>query len=110
MNALFIAKVVVSALLIAAASEIAKRDVFWGALVIALPLSSILAMSWLFAETRDDALVARFARDILALLPVTVLFFLPFVVESKTRLGYLPNMLIGVILLALGVWGMRRFL
>ena len=110
MNALFIAKVLVSALAIAAATEIARKDVFWGAVLIALPLASILAMSWLYVETRDDALVARFARDVLALLPVTLLFFAPFLLEPRTRLGFVPNLLIGIALLGVGVWGMRRLL
>jgi len=54
---------------IALASEMAKRDSFWGALLVALPLTSILAISWLYAETRDNALVTRFARDIFLLVP-----------------------------------------
>jgi len=110
MNTLFVAKVLVSAIAIAGASELAKKDVFWGALLIALPLASVLAMSWLYVETRDDALVARFARDVLALLPVTLLFFAPFLLEPRTRLGFIPNLLIGIALLAVGVWGMRRLL
>lgn len=110
MNALFVAKVLISALAIAAATELAKKDVFWGAVLIALPLASILAMSWLYLETRDDALVARFARDVLALIPVSLLFFAPFLLESRTRLGFVPNLLVGITLLGVGVWGMRRLL
>lgn len=110
MNTLFLAKVLVSALVIAVATEVAKRNTFWGALIVALPLTSILAMSWLYAESRDDALVARFARDILMLVPVSLLFFLPFLLERKTQLGFLPNLVAGAGLLVLAVWGVRRFL
>jgi len=110
MSGLFLVKVLVSALVIALASELAKRDSFWGALLVALPLTSILAISWLYAETRDNALVTRFARDIFLLVPGSLLFFLPFLLETKTRLGFLPNLLAGLVLLALAVWGMRRVL
>jgi hypothetical protein len=110
MSGLFLVKVVVSALVIALASELAKRDSFWGALLVALPLTSILAISWLYAETRDNLLVTRFARDIFLLVPGSLLFFLPFLLETKTRLGFLPNLLAGLVLLALAVWGMRRVL
>jgi len=41
MSGLFLVKVVVSALVIALASELAKRDSFWGALLVALPLTSM---------------------------------------------------------------------
>jgi len=110
MSGLFLVKVVVSALVIALASEVAKRDSFWGALLVALPLTSILAISWLYFETRDNLLVTRFARDIFLLVPGSLLFFLPFLLEAKTRLGFLPNLIAGLVLLALAVWGMRRIL
>ena len=63
MSALFFAKVFVSAFVIGIATEIAKRHPFWGAVIIALPLTSILAMSWLYAETRNDEMLVQFARD-----------------------------------------------
>ena len=110
MSGLFVVKVLISALVIALASELAKRDSFWGALLVAMPLTSILAISWLYAETRDNLLVTRFARDIFLLVPGSLLFFLPFLLETKTRLGFLPNLLAGLVLLALAVWGMRRVL
>jgi hypothetical protein len=110
MTGLFLVKVVVSALVIALASEIAKRDTFWGAVLVALPLTSILVVSWLYAETRDNVLVTNLARDIVLLVPASLLFFLPFLLETKTRLGFVPNLLVGLVLLALAVWGMRRVL
>lgn len=110
MSGLFVVKLVISALVIALASELAKRDSFWGALLVAMPITSILAISWLYAETRDNLLVTRFARDIFLLVPGSLLFFLPFLLETKTRLGFLPNLLVGLVLLALTVWGMRRIL
>ena len=110
MNLLFVVKLVLSALVIVVATEVAKRDSFWGALVVALPLTSLLAMSWLYAETRDNELVTRFARDILLLVPVSLLFFLPFLFESRTRFGFVPNLVIGIALLAIGILALRRFL
>jgi len=42
-NVLFLVQVFVSALVIAAAVEAARRDPYWGADIIALPLTSVLA-------------------------------------------------------------------
>ncbi len=109
-SALFIAKVLVSALVIAAATEVAKRHPFWGAVIIALPLTSILAMSWLYAETRDNALLTQFAKDVFVIVPVSLVFFLPFWLEKKTQFGFVANMLIGLGLLAAAVLALRRFL
>jgi hypothetical protein len=107
---LFVAKLVLSALLIALASEVAKRDPFWGAVLVALPLTSILALSWLYAETRDNTLATSLARDIVLLVPVSLLFFLPFLLETKTRLGFVPNLFAGLALLVIAVGVMRRWL
>lgn len=110
MSALFVVKVMVSALVIAAATEVAKRYPFWGAVIIALPLTSILAMSWLYAETRDNALLTQFAKDVFVIVPVSLVFFLPFWLEKKTQFGFIVNLLLGLVLLAVSVWGLRRFI
>lgn len=110
MNWLFLVKLLVSALVIATATEVAKRHPFWGALIVALPLTSILAMSWLYAETRDNALLTQFARDIFMLVPVSLVFFVPFLLERRTGFGFVANLLIGLFLLAVAVGLLRRFL
>ncbi|WP_265530621.1 DUF3147 family protein [Sphingomicrobium marinum] len=52
-------KALLSGLIIAAVSEIAKRFPAWGALVASLPLVSILAMLWLWREKPDVANMAH---------------------------------------------------
>ena len=52
------AKAVVSGLLIAIASEVARRWPGWGALIVSLPLVSILAMLWLWRDTHDPVRMA----------------------------------------------------
>ena len=110
MNVLFIVKLLVSAALIAIATEVAKRYPSWGAVIIVLPLTSMLAMAWLYFETRDDALVSQFARDVFVLVPVSLVFFIPFLVETRTGFGFVGNMLAGTALLAAAVWLVQRFL
>jgi hypothetical protein len=63
LSPLFLAKVLVAAVIIGVAAEVARRNPFWGAVIIALPLTSIFAMVWLYADTRNDMLVTKFARD-----------------------------------------------
>jgi hypothetical protein len=72
-----IVKTLVSALLIAAISELSKRYTALGALLASLPLVSLLAMIWLWADTRDNAQVARLSQSIFWLvLPSLPLFLL----------------------------------
>jgi len=55
-------KAALSGILIAAISEIAKRNPAAGALVASLPLVSILGMIWLWRETADPVRMAAHAE------------------------------------------------
>ncbi|MBA2243106.1 MAG: DUF3147 family protein [Chthoniobacterales bacterium] len=72
-------KILISALLIFAVSEIAQRNSVVGALVASLPIVSIVAMIWLWRDTHDAARLARFSAGVFWLvIPSLVLFaFLP---------------------------------
>ena len=54
-----------SGAVIVTASEIAKKSTVFGALVISLPLASIMSLTWLYNDTKDTAQVADFAESIL---------------------------------------------
>jgi hypothetical protein len=56
-----ILKAVISAIIIVAVSEIAKRSAGFGALVASLPLISVLGMIWLWRDTHDPARMAAHA-------------------------------------------------
>jgi len=104
---LFIVKILFSVGLLLAAAEIAKRSTFLGAFVIALPLTSMLAMLWLYWDTRDAERVAAFARDIFFLVPPSLLFFLPFLLQPKSHWPFWLNFGVGVALMAGGMLAYR---
>ena len=51
-------KAALSGVLIAIASEVARRWPGWGSLIVALPLVSVLTMIWLWRDTHDPERVA----------------------------------------------------
>ena len=63
-------KALISGFLVAIASEVARRWPGWGALIVSLPLVSLLTFIWLWIDTRDDARIAEMAQS-------TFWFFLP---------------------------------
>ena len=68
-------KVFVTAALVVAISEIAKRSTAFGAVIASLPLTSLLAFIWIYAETGDTAKIASLAQSIFwYVLPSLVLF------------------------------------
>lgn len=48
-------KAAISGIVVAIASEVARRWPGWGALIVSLPLVSVLTMIWLWHETQDRA-------------------------------------------------------
>ncbi len=68
-------KVLLTSVLVVASSEAAKRSSLLGAIIVSLPLTSILALSWLYADTRDPEKVAALASNIFwMVLPSLALF------------------------------------
>ena len=55
-------KAVLSGVIIAVASEVARRWPGWGALIVSLPLVSMLAMIWLWRDTHDPVRMAAHAE------------------------------------------------
>lgn len=71
----YVIKIAITTILIVAISEIAKRSSFAGALLASLPLVSVLAMLWLYVDTKDVEKVSALSTSIFWLvLPSLVLF------------------------------------
>ncbi len=101
----YVIKVVISAALIVAVAEISKRSSFIGALLASLPLVSLLAMIWLYIDTRDTEKVARLTTSIFWLvLPSLVLFLvLPWLLRAKWNFYASLGASVAVMLAAYGV-------
>lgn len=68
-------KGVIAGTLVVAATEASKRSVVWGAVLVSLPLTSIIALSLLWFDTRDAEQVSSLSWAILwIVLPSVVLF------------------------------------
>lgn len=73
---LYIIKLLVSAAVIVAVTELSKRSApFWAGLLASLPLTSLLDFIWLYAETRSsDPIVALSSNIFYLVLPSLSLF------------------------------------
>jgi hypothetical protein len=71
----YLVKIVVTTILIVAISEIAKRSSLVGAILASVPLVSVLAMIWLYIDTKDVNKVSALASSVFWLvLPSLALF------------------------------------
>jgi hypothetical protein len=93
----FVIKAALSGLIVAAVSEVARRNPGWGGLLASLPLTSLLAMVWLWRDTHDGERVAELAGSAFwFILPSLPLFLvLPWLVRSGV--GFWLSMAIVVV-------------
>lgn len=98
-----ILKLLISSAIIVTVSEISNRYPRLGALLLTLPLVSILAfiMSW----TRDHNLqsISTLSRETLILVPLGLPFFLPLPCAERLGIGFWAALILGTVLATLSI-------
>ena len=104
---LYVAKVLVSSLIIVAAGELSRRSTTLGALLLALPLVSIIAFTWIWLENRDAQRLATMSFETLWFVLPTLPMFALLGWMLRQGFGYFPSLAAGCALTAVLFWGMR---
>jgi hypothetical protein len=94
--------VIIAVSIMVGASWLSGRRPELAGFLTALPLVSILALAFSYADHHSLATSARYARSILLAVPVSWLFFLPFFVAERWGWGFWTTWAAGLALLALG--------
>ncbi len=81
-------KLIVSALIIVAVSEIAKRNTGIGALLASLPLTTLLAVIWMQIEGSPTVQIAELVEQVFWLVLPSLLFFLIFPLLLKQGMDF----------------------
>ncbi len=92
----FIAKAALTGLLAAAIAEIARRYPGWGGLVASLPLTSLMAMIWLWRDTGNAPQVAALSASIFWFILPSLPLFLVIPMLIKAGAGFWPTMGAGI--------------
>lgn len=103
-------KFVLSAALIVAVSEIARRNNSAAALLASLPLVSVLAFVWLYLDTRDVEKIAALSGGIFWLVIPSLLLFLVLPVLLRLGVNFWLSLLLSCALTALAYLGMTLLL
>ena len=102
----YIAKVAISAILIVLISEISKRSSFIGALLASLPLVSVLAMIWLYIDTKNTQKVGELASSVFWLVLPSLTLFVLFPILAKQGLNFGLSLGISLVATVLVYWAM----
>src|SRR3569833_4475553 len=84
----FVVKAAISGVIAALVAEIARRYPGWGGLVASLPLTSILAMIWLWRDTGDQMQVAALSGSILWFILLSLPMFIVLPALIRSGLGF----------------------
>jgi hypothetical protein len=105
-------KAALSGVIVAAVSEIARRYPGWGGLVASLPLTSLLAMLWLWRDSGDPERVAALSVSTIWFFIPSVPLFIALPILLRSGVGFWASMGLCVIgtlaLYALMFWAAPR--
>ena len=94
------------AIAVVAVAELSKRYPRVGALLLSLPLLSVLAFLATWFQHHDVSVISRLARETLILVPLGLPFFVPFAFAERLHLDFWTSFIAGILLAAMttGIW------
>lgn len=101
-----ILRIVMPAAIIFTVSEVARRSPRLAALLLTLPLVSILAFAASWSKDHDLRSISQMAKETLILVPLGLPFFVPLAFADRLGLGFWGAMISGLILASgtIGAW------
>lgn len=105
----FILKIVLSSILLVGASWLAGKNPSLSGFIIALPLMSMLSILFSYSQYRDMAKINAFAISILTAIPLSLTFFIPFILNRWLKAGFVLTYLLAVSCL-IGAYFLHTFI
>jgi len=100
----YLVKIAVTTILIVAISEIAKRSTFVGAILASIPLVSVLAMLWLYIDTKSIEKVSALSSSVFWLVLPSLVLFVALPALLKYGLNFYLSLGISVTLTVMCYW------
>ena len=97
-------KILLTAMIIVGISEIAKRSTLIAGIVASIPLTSLLALTWLYFDTQSSSTVMDLSRNILLMIPPSLTFFIALNSLLGWNTAFTLSLLISIMLTAVVYW------
>ncbi len=92
-----IIKTLISALVIVAVSEIAKKYTWAAAVIVSIPLTSLLAFIWLYFDTKDTQKVIDLSLSTIVMTLPSIVFFLILPLMLKLKHSFTFSILVAIL-------------
>ncbi len=93
----FLIKTLVTALIIVLVSEIAKKYTWTAAIIVSIPLTSLLAFIWLYYDTRDVQKVIDLSLGTIVMTIPSILFFILLPIMLKLKQNFTFSIVVAVL-------------
>ncbi|WP_198650311.1 DUF3147 family protein [Oceanimonas marisflavi] len=100
----YLAKVLITAVLVVLISEVARRSTFIGAVLASVPVTSVLAMIWLYHDTGDAGRISVLATSIFWLVLPSLVLFMSLPLLLGQGVSFYSALLISIALTAGSYW------
>lgn len=99
-------RALIAGLVVAGVSEWSNRQPRLGALLLTLPIVSIVAFVMTWTKSGDMQAITQLARETLILVPLGLPFFIPFAFANRTGLSFWSSFGLGLVLAGttIGIW------
>lgn len=102
--AYYITKIVITTALIVLISEISRRSTLVGAILASVPVVSVLAMIWLYIDTKDTERVSQLSSSIFWLVIPSLGLFIALPLLLKIGLNFYSSLGIAIVVTAMLYW------
>jgi len=94
----YLVKIIVTTGLIVLISEVAKRSSLIGAILASIPLVSVLAMIWLYVDTRDVSKISALASSVFWLVLPSLALFIALPLLLKQGINFYLSMAVSILI------------
>ena len=93
----YVIKLIITSIIIVLVSEVAKKSTLLGAIIISIPLTSLLAFIWLYYDTKDFQKVINLSYGTILLSIPSFAFFIILPILLKFKYNFIISIIISII-------------
>ncbi len=93
-------KVILTCAIILGVNEVSKKDVLFSAILVSIPLISVLSMMWMHHDGTETKKIAQFGRDVFWLVLPSLLLFIVMPLMIDRGIGFWTSLGTGIFITA----------